>query len=118
MAADPQQTGCQETPAGYLCSFQVSADYENAPPDGTIEGSVSATAAEPGSAPETQTASFSLPASGTGTTGGSVSMFFTFDPCSESSTATAETVQPNQVDAQPAPFGRICAPPPTPTPLP
>ncbi len=119
-AADPAQTGCVQGPAGYACTFTVDIQFSGAQSGSTIDTAVTASAAVPGAPPEMDTATFgSTVAPGSGSVQKQISVFFTFDPCLEDSTATAATRNPNAATSPAVAFGRICVPPyPTPSPSP
>lgn len=112
-SADPAQTGCQQTPAGYACNFTVSVDYSNASQGSVVQGTVTGTASAPGVASETNTVSFAVPVDpGKTSVSDTVQVFFTVNPCVETSTAAGATTRPNAVNSPQVAFGRTCAPPP------
>jgi hypothetical protein len=107
------QTGCQQDPAGYICSFTVKVDYSNASQGSRVEGSITGTASAPGVASQTKTVYFGLPADpGSSSVSEILQVLFALNPCVETSTAAGATTRPNPVNSQQVAFGRTCAPPP------
>ena len=112
-AANPARTGCTQGPAGYVCDFTVTLRFRDALPDSVVQGSVTANGVVPGAPPQVNTETFAYKVGpGTGSYSDRISVFFTYNPCAESSTAKAATQQPNQVESLTVAFGRICTPPP------
>jgi RNA polymerase sigma factor (sigma-70 family) len=105
----PTRSSCLPTAVGYVCDFTVQISYSNPPPQGTVEGSLSGTAAEPGGTSETEVARFSIATDpSTDSVSGNVSLYFTTNPCLEASTAHAGSSRPNEVSSGVIPFGNSC----------
>jgi hypothetical protein len=110
-AAPPSAGGCTQNTAGYSCDFLVAVEYQDAQPNSSIVGSVTATLSPPGSLAESRTVTFALhPDTGTNAQTVSLSVLFTNLPCVEDSTAIAVIQQPTSIISSPVSFGRICTP--------
>jgi hypothetical protein len=108
----PSLPGCRAGTVGFTCDFTVQVDYANAPAGSTVSGQVTGTGSQPGGPVETTTQTFTIPVnSPSGSAFGSVSLFFTRNPCVDSSSAYASTDKPNAVTSQVVAFGNVCLPP-------
>ena len=74
---------------------------------------MTASGAVPGAPPQVNNETFAYRVGpGAGSYSDRISVFFTFNPCAEGSSARAATQQPNQKESLAVAFGQTCAPPP------